>query len=104
MGGNALESMSLLCFGLANDSALSPTPPFPRYWPQIRLALLLVPGLFASFFVTNAMFLKVTTFLTGFLFFGQPVLDRGLQWLNREFPHWQKLLEIRKFAIYALPF
>lgn len=42
------------------------------------------------------MFMKMTTFSIGLGFFGDPIIWRALSWLNREFPNWQKLLEIRK--------
>lgn len=101
MDGNGLESIFPFPKRF-NFSALSPTPPFPRFWPRIRLALLLVPALFTSLFVTGSMFFKGSTFITGFVFFGQPVMDKGIEWLNSEFPNWQKLLEIRKYPSPAI--
>lgn len=49
-----------------------------------------------SLFVTSYMFMKGVTFGIGFGFFGDPVISAGLDWLNRAFPNWQKLLELRK--------
>jgi hypothetical protein len=42
------------------------------------------------------MFMKGLTFGIGIGFFGDPVISRGLNWLNANFPNWQKLLEMRK--------
>lgn len=42
------------------------------------------------------MFMKMNTFFFGFGFFSDPLLWRGLDWLNKTYPNWQKLLEIRK--------
>lgn len=42
------------------------------------------------------MFTKAATFGLGFGFFGDPVISRGLDWLNRTIPDWKKLLELRK--------
>ena len=81
---------------LSNFSALSPTPPFPQKAPRIKLAGLVAPALLASLFLTSSLFVKGTTFITGFVFFGQPTLTAGLNWLNKTYPNWQKLLEIRK--------
>lgn len=78
------------------NSALSPTPPFPRNTYRLRLAGLIVPALCISLFVTSYMFMKGVTFGVGFALFGDPVISRGLDWLNRKIPNWQKLLEIRK--------
>ena len=44
------------------------------------------------------MFMKMTTAIIGFGFFGDPLIWRGLDLLNNNFPHWQKLLEIRKYV------
>lgn len=77
-------------------SALSPTPPFPQETPRLKLAGILVPAVAVGMLTTSAMFMKMTTAGIGFGFFGDPLIWRGLDLLNKTFPHWQKLLEIRK--------
>lgn len=67
-------------------NALSPTPPFPRETARLRLATLVVPLFAASVFISSYAFVKATTFGVGFGFFGDPVIQRGLQWLNRKYP------------------
>lgn len=52
-----------------------------------------------SLFVTSYMFTKCLTFGLGFAFFGDPVISRGLAWLNRTIPDWSKLLELRKYVL-----
>ncbi|EPS38100.1 hypothetical protein H072_8160 [Dactylellina haptotyla CBS 200.50] len=84
-------------------NALSPTPPFPQRAPRTRLAGLLVPVLLGSFFVNSYMIIKGLGFGAGFAFFGQPVIDRGIKTLNRKFPHWQKLLELRNTILKGIP-
>jgi len=42
------------------------------------------------------MFTKAMTLGIGFGFFGDPLISRGLGWLNRTIPNWQKLMELRK--------
>lgn len=49
------------------------------------------------------MFMKGVTFGVGFGFFGDPVIQRGLALLNRKFPHWQKLLELRNTLLKGVP-
>jgi hypothetical protein len=79
------------------NSALSPIPLFPSEVFRLRLVAVILPPLVgASLFVTPYLLIKSTTFLFGFVFFGDPVLSRGLDWLNRTIPNWQKLLEPRK--------
>lgn len=84
-------------------NALSPTPPFPQDVARLRIAGLIVPLLAASIFITPYMVVKGMTFGIGFGFFGDPVITPGLQWLNRSFPHWQKLLEIRNTILKGVP-
>ena len=64
----------------------------------MKLAAIVAPGLLVSLFLPSWMFVKGTTLFVGFGVFGQPTLDRGLTWLNHTYPHWQKLLEIRKYG------
>ena len=84
-------------------NALSPTPPFPKDNYRLRLVGLVVPLLGVSIFVTSYMFMKGVTFGIGFGFFGDPVISRGLAWLNRKFPNWQKLLELRNTLLKGVP-
>lgn len=84
-------------------NALSPTPPFPKDVYQLRLAALVVPLLVGSFFVTSYMGVKGMTFGIGFGFFGDPIIWKGLDWLNRTFPNWQKLLELRNTILKGVP-
>ena len=81
------------------SSALSPTPPFPRDTARLRLAALLVPLFAISFVATSYMFVKGTMFGVGFAFFGDPVIQRSLAWLNQRYPNWQKLFELRKYVL-----
>ena len=77
-------------------SALSHTPPFHKETTRLKLAGVLVPAVAVGLLTTSAMFMKMTTAGIGFGFFGDPLIWRGLDLLNKNFPHWQKLLEIRK--------
>ncbi|KAF2115696.1 hypothetical protein BDV96DRAFT_54618 [Lophiotrema nucula] len=88
---------------LTESSALSPTSPFPKEKYRIRLAALVAPLFLVSLFVTSYMFMKGLTFGVGFGFFGDPVISRGLDLLNRKFPNWQKLLEIRNTILKGVP-
>ncbi|KAI0409315.1 hypothetical protein F4802DRAFT_615755 [Xylaria palmicola] len=84
-------------------NALSPTPPFPQDTYRIRLACLVAPLLLASLFTTSYAFVKGATFGLGFGFFGDPVITPGLRWLNRQYPHWQKILEMRNTVLKGAP-
>ena len=78
-------------------SALSPTPPFPREAPRLRLAGVLVPIVAVTLFTSPAIFMKATYAWVGFGFFGDPLIWRGLDLLNRKVPNWQKYLELEKY-------
>ncbi|KAK4619788.1 hypothetical protein CLAFUW4_10851 [Fulvia fulva] len=84
-------------------NALEPTPPFPKDVVRLRLAAVLVPVLAGSFFISSYMVVKGTTFGIGFGFFGDPLIWRGLDWLNTNFPKWQKLLELRNTLLKGVP-
>jgi hypothetical protein len=84
-------------------NALSPTAPFPKEKPRIKLAACLAPVLLISMFTNSYMFMKMNGLFVGFGFFGDPLIWRALSFLNKEFPHWQKLLEIRNTLLKGVP-
>lgn len=84
-------------------NALSPTRPFPQNTYRLRLALIVVPLFCLSTYVTSYMVMKGMTFGIGFALFGDPVISRGIALLNRKFPHWQKLLELRNTILKGVP-
>jgi len=84
-------------------NALSPTPPFPRDVYRLRLAAVVIPMLAASIFITSYMVVKGLTFGIGFGFFGDPVIQPGIKWLNSTYPNWQKLLELRNTLLKGVP-
>jgi len=49
------------------------------------------------------MFIKMNGLFIGFGFFADPIIRRMLSYLNREFPNWQKLLEIRNSLLKGVP-
>lgn len=84
-------------------NALSPTSPFPRDTYRMRLAGVIMPIFGVSLFATSYMFMKGITFGVGFGFFGDPVISRGMDWLNRTIPDWKKLLELRNTLLKGVP-
>jgi hypothetical protein len=70
---------------------------------SLGLAGLVVPLLAASIFISSYMFMKGVTFGVGFAFFGDPIIQRGLNLLNTKFPNWQKLLEVRNTILKGVP-
>lgn len=78
------------------NSALSPTPPFPQNTARLRLVSVLVPILGVAVALGSYAFVKGVSFLVGAVFFGDPLIKRGLDWLNRNIPDWPKYLELRR--------
>ncbi|KAI9843018.1 MAG: hypothetical protein M1837_006649 [Sclerophora amabilis] len=107
MWGKARPVMHILA-NIADEwerfaNALSPTPPFPKQSARLKLAGILVPVLAVAFLVTSYLFMKLTTFLTGGVFFGQPLLIRGITLLNEKVPDWQQYLEIKNSILKGVP-
>lgn len=75
---------------------LEPTPPFPKTEHRSRLAALVLPVMLGSFFLSPYMLTKSISFGAGFGFFGDPIITRGLDFLNRKIPNWMELLDLRK--------
>ena len=84
-------------------NALSSMPPFPQAIYRLRLAAVIVPLLAVSIFTSSYMYMKGLTFGVGFGFFGDPVIQSGINWLNTNFPNWQKLLELRNTLLKGIP-
>jgi len=84
-------------------NALSPTAPFPKEKPRIKLAAVLAPILLVSIFTSSYMFIKMNGLFIGFGFFADPIIWRTATLLNRKFPNWQKLLEIRNTLLKGIP-
>ncbi len=84
-------------------SALSPPPPYPRNYARFKIAfLILMPVMFATALVPAWIWLRGASLAFGFGFFGQPVIDRGLQLFVEKVPDWQVKLDIRKWVCFAL--
>ncbi|KAK0925314.1 profilin, required for normal timing of actin polymerization in response to thermal stress [Friedmanniomyces endolithicus] len=84
-------------------NALGPTPPFPHDAYRLRFVAILVPILAASPFITNYMVVKSMTAGAGIGFFADPLIWRGLDFLNTRFPGWQKMIELRNTIFHNVP-
>ncbi|KAK0102959.1 hypothetical protein ONS96_005577 [Cadophora gregata f. sp. sojae] len=84
-------------------NALSPTAPFPKEKPRIKLAAVLAPVFLISLFTNSYILMKMNGLVVGFGFFADPIIWRMATYLNQKFPHWQKLLEIRNTLLKGVP-
>ena len=76
-------------------SAISPIPPFPRF-SFLRIEAVLAPLFLTSLFVPQYMIYKGTGFAIGFGLFGDPIITRGLKFLNEKFTRWKEMTEPKK--------
>lgn len=81
---------------VSTSSALSPTPPFHPNRARMKIAAFIMPLVFLTALVKSAVVVKCTGAVIGFVFFGQPVIDRGVEWLDDTFPDWKRVIELRK--------
>ncbi|OBT66141.1 hypothetical protein VE03_05167 [Pseudogymnoascus sp. 23342-1-I1] len=86
---------------LAN--ALSPTAPFPLLAPRLRLAAILSPLLIVSLVTSAHAVVKGTSFAVGFGFFGGPIIERAVEWLDAKNPDWQRMLRLRNSLLKGVP-
>ncbi len=84
-------------------NALSPSQPFPQAQFRLRIAAVVAPIFLASLFVPVSYVWRGTTFGAGFGFFGDPIISRGSTWLNKTYPNWMKLLELRNTLLKGVP-
>ncbi|VUC27605.1 unnamed protein product [Clonostachys rosea] len=84
-------------------NALNPTVPFPKNRTRMRLAACLVPMVLGSYFTTSYMLVKGIGFAVGFGFFGSPIMEPTLDYLNKNYPHWQEHLQLRHSILRGIP-
>ncbi|KAK9464331.1 hypothetical protein V1512DRAFT_115475 [Lipomyces arxii] len=80
-----------------------PRPHFPCRMARIRLLSLLGVLFLVTLKVTPYMIVKSATFIGGFLFFGDPVLQQSFKWLNTQYPNWMYYLQLRNTILKGVP-
>ena len=83
-------------------NALSPTPPFHAN-KRYQLAAIVAPLLLMSLFAKDTYVVEGTTFITGFAFFSDPLMQRGIAYLNEKVPDWPKYLQLRNTLLKGVP-
>ncbi|KDQ62350.1 hypothetical protein JAAARDRAFT_170674 [Jaapia argillacea MUCL 33604] len=84
-------------------NALSPTPPFPAYIHRVRLAAIVVGALLASMVLSATIVVKTLELGIGFSVFGQPIVWRGVEWLESHIPNWRVYLDLRNTLLRGVP-
>lgn len=83
-------------------NALSPTPPFNQN-KRLQLAGIFAPMLLLSLFIKAQWVVRSSSLLTGFIFFSDPLQQRGIKYLNEKIPDWPKYLELRNTLLMGVP-
>lgn len=89
------------CERLGN--ALSPTSPFPTHRPRLIMATCLLPLLMTSFFGSCYGVMKVLGFFAGAIFFGKPIIERGVSIIDYRYPDWRQHTEMRNSILKGVP-
>ena len=62
-----------------------------------------LPILLATAFVPSWIWARGASFTLGFLFFGQPILDRGIILFKEKVPDWRDKLDLRNSLLFGVP-
>lgn len=83
-------------------NALSPTHPFDTT-ARLRLGGIIGGGLAVSFLLNPVVLVKSITFISGAIFFSDPLIIRFYHWLNRTYPNWLEYLDPRNHILLGVP-
>ncbi|EYE98908.1 uncharacterized protein EURHEDRAFT_373989 [Aspergillus ruber CBS 135680] len=84
-------------------NVFSPTPPFFAISARLQLVGILVSICFASYVTSSYMIVKGIGFAIGFGFFGDPVFEWTMDFLNRKVPNWKDHLDMQKTLLKGVP-
>ncbi|KAK4073259.1 uncharacterized protein Triagg1_5539 [Trichoderma aggressivum f. europaeum] len=84
-------------------NALSPTSPFPTHRPRLTMATCLLPLLMSSFFGSCYGVMKVLGLFAGAIFFGKPIIERGVSIIDYRYPDWRQYTEMRNSILKGPP-
>lgn len=84
-------------------NALSPTSPFPIHRPRLIMATCLLPLLMISCFSSCYGVMKVLGLFAGAVFFGKPIIERGVSIIDYRCPDWRRHTEMRNSILRGVP-
>ncbi|KAL4786970.1 hypothetical protein BJX76DRAFT_319668 [Aspergillus varians] len=97
----ALSDITDLCERLSN--LFSPSPPFTLIGPRLQIAGILLSICLASLLMSSHVIVKAGSLIVGLAFFSDPVLTRGVDFLDRNIPDWKACLDIDKTLLKGVP-
>ncbi|KAL4929715.1 uncharacterized protein BDV17DRAFT_260806 [Aspergillus undulatus] len=85
------------------SNLLAPSPPFSLLGPRFQVAMILISVILVSMALSSNMIVKTISLTIGLIFFGDPVLSRGMAFLNEKIPNWKEYLDIEKTLLKGVP-
>jgi hypothetical protein len=82
---------------------LSPTPPFITFTPRLRLVGIMASVCLLSLVVSSNFIIKAAAFTLGLGFFGEPIINYSIAYLNRKIPNWKQHLDLQKTLLKGIP-
>ena len=80
------------------DSVLSPTPPFYAISTRLKIVGILFGLAVVASLTSSYLIVKGAGFVVGLAFFGEPVFQRTMDYLNTNIPDWKKYLDLQMYV------
>lgn len=85
-------------------NALLPPQPYPQTMARYKLAGAIgVPLIIVTAVVPAWIWHRLASFTLGFAFFGQPLINRGIAFINEKVPNLAELLDLRNSLLSGVP-
>ncbi|KAL4894858.1 hypothetical protein BDV59DRAFT_164965 [Aspergillus ambiguus] len=85
------------------SNIFSPTPPFYGVTARLRLISILVGVSVSSLVLSSHFILRTVSLLAGVGFFGDPIFQWTLKFLNERVPDWKQHLDLNKSLLKGVP-
>lgn len=96
--------LALQSFSYCVASVLSPTPPFYAISTRLQIVGILFSVAVVASLTPSYLIVKSAGFVVGFAFFGDPVFERTMEYLNTNIPHWKNYLDLQKYILLPCSF
>ena len=84
-------------------NVLNPVPLFPGDHSRLLLAACISVPTSITFYFSRDVMIKSMELLLGFIMFGEPVIRRSCDFLDREFPSWRNCCKLRNTVLKGVP-
>ncbi|KAK1144456.1 hypothetical protein N8T08_005328 [Aspergillus melleus] len=84
-------------------NVLSPTPPFYAISTRLKIVGILFGLAVVASLTSSYLIVKGAGFVVGLAFFGEPVFQRTMDYLNTNIPDWKKYLDLQMTLLKGIP-